>query len=424
MAMNPVDGTDPSRWPGPLAHLLTGDVGAALAAVADPRLGPVVDWMPQQVTHRIGRSTTVQYRVTSGAPSGPSRSTALVLAHGIDGPRPVRSGGHDLVGWRLTADPLLPGLARALRPDRVSELLDLIGHPIGSPVLRRRAYRPGRRAVVEVSGPGGRVFLKVVRPPRSAALVDVHRRAGRTLPVPRVLGCTADGIVVLSAVPGRTLRSTLTSVGPDDVHRVDRLPGLTEVEALLDRLPRSHPGGPAARAWRGGDPVGKLRRQCVLIGTVLPDLRAELDDVVGAVGHRLRSDHPPAPVHGDLYESQLMVSGGTKPIVCGVLDLDTVGVGYRVDDIANLCAHLSTLALRSAPTTDPPCPVGEPAGPIGRYLAGIVSAAEADHDPVDLRARIAGRVVGMATGPFRVQAEGWPSATARRVALAHAWLQL
>src|SRR5690606_25224002 len=102
---------------------------------------------------------------------------------------------------------------------------------------------------------------------------------------------------------------------------------------------------------------------------------------------------------------------------------DTLGVGYRVDDLATLCAHLSTLALRSTPPPAPPTPLGDPATPVGRYLAATVAAAERAHDPVDLRARIAGRVLGLATGPFRVQEDHGPEATARRVDLATAWLE-
>lgn len=435
------------RWPRPLAHLLTGDVSEALERVLETVLtdrvgngvGTITDWRPQHVSHRVGRSTTVQFAVSTETSTGRTATFAVVLAHGVKGPLPLRSGGHELVGWRLADDPRLPGLERALRADRVASLLELIGHPVGPPSLRRRAYRPGRRAVVEVTGPEGRLFLKVVRPARAAALADIHRRSGLTLPVPRVLGCTTDGIVVLSALPGRTLRSALTSVDPAEPHLVDRLPGYHEISAHLDRLPPlPRPElTPATRPSGPGDRATKVRRQADLISTVLPDLAPALDDLVdrtatmmgGASSHRRRDragdtedERPLVPVHGDLYESQIMVTRGTRPSVCGVLDLDTVGAGHRIDDIATLCAHLSTLALRSASGDRPPTPLGDPATPVGRYLRTLFEAAEADHEPAGLRARTAARVVGMATGPFRVQETGWPASTKRRLDLARAWL--
>jgi hypothetical protein len=303
----------------------------------------------------------------------------------------------------------------------VAALLDVVGRPVGVVTLRRRAYRPGRRSVVEVTGTTGRVFLKVVRPSRAAALVDIHRRVGRALPVPQVLGCTADGVVVLSAVPGRTLRTALTRIDPTDptagAQAVDALPDLRSIEAHLDLLRTP----PAPGGGRPKGPLGTLERHVALLGTVLPDLHPTLGSLTDTVAGRLRADHPVVAVHGDLYESQLMVTRGTSPGICGVLDLDTVGSGHRIDDVANLLAHLSTLSLRTSDAA-PPRPTGDPATPVGRYLALALAAAEQEHDPVDLRARVAGRVVGMATGPFRVQEDAWPTATARRVALAEAWL--
>jgi hypothetical protein len=43
-------------------------------------------------------------------------------------------------------------------------------------------------------------------------------------------------------------------------------------------------------------------------------------------------------------------------------------------------------------------------------------------DPVELRARTAGVVLSLATGPHRVQEDGWPAATRARLDLAERWL--
>jgi hypothetical protein len=43
-------------------------------------------------------------------------------------------------------------------------------------------------------------------------------------------------------------------------------------------------------------------------------------------------------------------------------------------------------------------------------------------DPIDLRRRVAAVVLGLATGPFRVQRDNWPSATLQRIEMAERWL--
>jgi len=43
-------------------------------------------------------------------------------------------------------------------------------------------------------------------------------------------------------------------------------------------------------------------------------------------------------------------------------------------------------------------------------------------DPVSLRLRTAAVVLGLATGPFRVQEANWPAVTERRIALSEEWV--
>jgi hypothetical protein len=114
------------------------------------------------------------------------------------------------------------------------------------------------------------------------------------------------------------------------------------------------------------------------------------------------------PVHGDLYEAQLLVAGGR---FSGLLDVDTAGAGLRADDWANLVAHLSVLTLVTQQTKA-----------IRRYGREVLAHAESVHDPADLRARVAAAVVGLATGPFRVLERTWPANTLRRLELATEWL--
>jgi hypothetical protein len=97
--------------------------------------------------------------------------------------------------------------------------------------------------------------------------------------------------------------------------------------------------------------------------------------------------------------------------ITGLLDIDTTGSGFRVDDLANFCAHLSVLAQM----TDRPRQVR-------RFGAGLLSHAEILHPRPVLRRRIAAAVLGLATGPFRVLEANWEANTARRLDLAVQWM--
>ena len=44
-------------------------------------------------------------------------------------------------------------------------------------------------------------------------------------------------------------------------------------------------------------------------------------------------------------------------------------------------------------------------------------------DPIDLRRRVAAVIIGLATGPFRVQVETWPTEVRRRLDLAERWVE-
>ncbi len=103
-------------------------------------------------------------------------------------------------------------MATSLDRREVARLLRWGGLKDGNPDgewlrLRRRTHRPGRRAVYEVSWPGGRAFVKAVRPHLASGLHERHvllHDAG--LPVPRSLAWTDRGVVLLEALDGASLR--------------------------------------------------------------------------------------------------------------------------------------------------------------------------------------------------------------------------
>jgi aminoglycoside phosphotransferase (APT) family kinase protein len=128
-----------------------------------------------------------------------------------------------------------------------------------------------------------------------------------------------------------------------------------------------------------------------------------------AVDHGDVPEGPGVPVHGDFYESQVMVRAGR---VAGLLDIDTAGLGERLDDAACLLGHLGVLAQlqpsSAAVTTE--------------FGLRLQRRFERELDAAALGRRTAAVVLSLATGPHRVQEHGWRTNTGRRLALAERWL--
>lgn len=369
-----------------LASLTGPGVAELLAGALDEEL---VAWRVRQVDHRPGSSTTVAYDATLRGPGG--------TVHQLLGAS-VRGGSAPEV-WRFPLDPGLPALATATDEDEVRELLTSYGIPPGPVRLDVRTYRPRRRAVVEVRAPECRLFLKVVRPKAVEALHDRHRLlrdAG--LPVPRSLGWSADGLLVLEALSGTPLRTRLREGGSP-------VPDGAELLALLDRLPPAVCALPARRSWTDG-----VEHYAGVLAAALPAEGARAADLAASVRDRTQGRPADEPSHGDFYESQLLLDGAH---VRGVLDVDTVGPGRRADDLACLLAHVGVLAQMEpahAATTE-------------HVAAGWLADFSRRVDPGELRARVAGVVVSLATGPHRVQQSDWVGATRARLDLAEQWLE-
>lgn len=389
---------DDAAVPG--GTLLGGAAMALLGAAVGAAGGDLRTATPRHASYQPGRSLTVRYDATVRWADGRVATEWLVAKAGASlpaGALVLADGRHDVAVWRFPYDPRLPGLAACLDPDRVRGLLANLGARVPSAVPRLCSYRPGRRAVVEVSAPGARLFLKVVRPEAAEAL---HRRhvhlAGHT-PVPRSLGWSSElGLVALEAMGGRNLRVALEHehAMPDGAALLDVLDGLPDVGDLA-----------------GFGPDWQSRRFAAQIAAVAPELAErvrELADELEYAQAEAKASEPVIPVHGDFHEAQLQVDGSR---ISGVLDLDTYGLGRRVDDLGTMIGHLSTLAIDSPRQRA-----------IERYAERLLDGFDRTVDPVVLRWAVAAVVLGLATGPFRVQEPGWRSATARRVHLAERWL--
>lgn len=296
--------------------------------------------------------------------------------------------------WRWPNDPALPALRWAVRAERLARFLRDTGVPCPDrPTVTVTGYRPGRRAVLEVTGGEETLYCKVVRPSQVGGLRRRHELLAAGLPVPPVVAADDDGLLVLPALPGTAARTVLAEGGP--------LPDAAALDALLDRIPDAVlelPGRPG-HVENAAHFAGVLE----LTAERDPTSRGRLREVVDRLAEVDLAAHPVVPVHGDFYEGQLLLDGG---VVTGLLDVDTAGPGLRVDDWATLIAHLEVL---NRPTARD-------------WSAQLLVEVERRYGREQLRPRVAAALLGLATGPFRVQQRNWARHTAHRIDLAARWL--
>lgn len=356
----------------------------------------------RQLGYRPGRSLTASYTIRTDCASSPHRQAiVLIAARSHPRLRPVAqsAGGHPISLFGPADDPDLPGMATVMDPARLAHVLDemRLSGAVDGGSLRLRSYRPLRRAVFEIAGTGGPVFLKVLRPHRADRLVAVATLLGLSaIPVPPVLGSTRAGVVVMGAVPGTPMRTVLGGDGP--------LPDLDALLRLLDGLP------PALLRQRPAvRPVSRAQGHAAWLTAV--DRRfAPATELAGQIADATDVDNGPVTaVHGDFYENNLTVEGAE---IVGLIDVDGAGSGHRIDDLATMLGHLSVLGLR---------PSHRRAGHLQRRWLGDLDR----HPSIDrrsLRIHVAAVVLGLATGCFRVQERHWRTNTSARLDLAARWL--
>ncbi|MBO1752379.1 aminoglycoside phosphotransferase family protein [Actinotalea sp. BY-33] len=345
-----------------------------------PGVGVTVGWT---VTWRQGSTRGEEYLLGTTAPVAPRRAAAASAHHAgastdlPAGVQRVEVDGRTVHVWRHPADPALPGLVAASSAEH-------LGAVLGSPVLALElvTYRPLRRAVLRARLAQRTLYLKVVRPHTAAMLHARHGLlldAGLPVAPARLL---ADGLLVLDEVPGEPLTVALAADGAQAV-------GPRAVLDLLDTLPPQLLDLPRRPSW-----AERVRDHAAAARAALPGQAERVDRLTTELVELMAASDPGpvVPTHGDLHDANLLLAGAE---VVGLLDVDAVGPGHRVDDLACLLGHLSVLPAM--------------APEVHRHVPATVrrwtQALEAGVDPVALRARAGAVALSLVAGARREGAE-------------------
>ncbi|MEA4944216.1 MAG: aminoglycoside phosphotransferase family protein [Propionicimonas sp.] len=400
----------PSAQPDPDGStLLTSpEVGSLLAAAVDHAGGTLVTWALDHVDANPPHSTTATYSAVVTWPYG-QRDELLGVSARASGPvasdaaaEIFADGEREVAVWLYPQDPDLPGLARAAYAESMAEVCNahqVFSRPVAPSDLSLHmvGYRPRRRAVVRVSSATGEVvYVKVLR---ARLFDDVVRRhqllVDAGLPVAPIAATTDDHLLILRELPGTPLaRAVFEPADPCTA---------ADLIALLDSLPAS-----VARLERRPPWSEAVAHYATVVARGMPALQPRLDRLVAVIQDGLASVGPGnEPTHGDFHEGQLHVAGGR---ICGLLDIDTLGPGHRVDDLACLVAHLSTIQRMNPAQQDR----------VHQLIRSWVPVFDTRVDPTQLRLRSAAVIISLATGPFRGQEPDWERETSVMIGSAEA----
>ena len=392
------------------ALLTSAEAGGLLQAAVEHAGGRLATWSLDHVDANPPHSTTATYSAVVDWPYG-RREELLGVSARASGPAATDAaaeifadGEREVAVWIYPQDPDLPGLASAAYAEsmaKVSNAHNLFGRPVTADDLDLHmvGYRPRRRAVVRVAAADQTVYVKVLRPRLFDDVVRRHRLlADAGVPVAPIAATTDDQLLILRELPGVPLAQAVFDPSPPCTAE--------QLIELLDSLPAS-----VVRLERRPPWSDAVQHYAKVVASAVPRLEQRLGRLVDTIAAGLAPVGPGhEATHGDFHEGQVHVLAGR---VSGLLDIDTLGPGHRVDDLACLVAHLSTIQ-RMNPTQEQR---------VHELVRSWVPVFDTRVDPTQLRLRAAAVIISLATGPFRGQEPEWERETATMIRSAEALVQ-
>ena len=287
--------------------------------------------------------------------------------------QPVETEGiHHLLaaGW-ITAYPTLRGPWTVAGPQGWGSLDPATQHVTATdprtdsalPALSRAAqrgtvtnYRVGRRAVVAT----GSTFVKVVRPKRTADLVERHRlmeSACSSLCGSHIRELNYEGSIEMWPAYGVSLhlelqRSSAAHLRPMMRMVARSLAELHSVDIPAD-TPEIEPRTPDQWLEIIERAEGYAPAEFITVASSLPPLQSSGTSCL---------------VHGDLHDKNVFVTEDAAQFI----DLDGIGRGTREDDVANLAVHLELRSLQGRLRADH-----------GRFARQVLLDSYRQHAPLD-----------------------------------------
>lgn len=309
--------------------------------------------------------------------------------------------------WQHPLDPALPGLQLATDPESVQNIW---GQATASGAATERtltaletvSYRPLRRAVIAADfSDGSRLYLKVLRRGRAAELFDRHRVLGLAgIDAPQPVREPVSDVVALGRGEGVSLAENFLADGAARVRPHDFI-------ELLDRIPHEVMEFPAKDAW-----TDRLPSYASAAASALPEHQERISRLAEAILTALpNTDRGPlVPTHGDFYEANVLMQGDT--ISC-LLDVDSLGPGHRVDDLACFLGHLAVLPAVDSRYIHAPAAFDR----FARAFAQTV-------DPEGLRVRSASVALSLVAGARDARRSGWQGYAEHRLRCAEVLMGL
>lgn len=399
--------------------LFSDMAAASVARLLEANGWTLTETSPVQMLYRPGRQVMIRH-ASWGVRSGVTRRFSVTTelrkrpqpapSHSLsteDMPITSVQESPHVRTWAYPFDPVLSGLADVLSIEGARRLAEPLFGAECSVRSRIVRYRPTKRAVVRFEArPRGRtdgepmvLYVKVIPAETADVLMKVAEALGSAsdrfvLPASR----PASGVVIYRNRPGTGLRDLLVGGEQPNLPKPAEILGVPDE---LEALEATGTPGPWSVARR-------LRSTIRLLAAVLPEragsLRALEEHLSGELD---RTALEPVTVHGDFYDGQLLIDRRCR--VAGVLDIDDVGPGDPLLDLATYSAHMVALSESHPEHVDR----------LEDHRNEVRDAfLERGHDPLALAAREAVLALTMATGPLRVLSEDWPERVAHRIDLA------